>query len=465
MNTPLSALEGPVPWQVAAPASRYTEDPRDRFKGKPVPVYLPRTTQEVTAVVRACAETNTCIIPYGGGTGVVGGQLVFEAQNTILLSLEKMKSIRSVSLDDAVMVVDAGCVLADIQAAAQEAGMIFPLSMASEGSSQIGGNLATNCGGIQVLRHGNARDLCLGIEAVLPDGSVLNELSPLRKNNTGYDLRHLLIGSEGTLGIITGASLVLKPAPAQTLTAYCAVARPADAVAFLRALRTALGDAVSAFELMSETGFTLLAKHFPQYRFPLNARAPWYVLLNVDGSGALEEQLEAALAESFESGLLLDGTIATSEAQRHALWQLRESTPEANKLSGAICNSDTAVPISQIPAFIDETLAAIAKVNSGLTVNAYGHVGDGNIHFNVFPPPGRSKREIVENDPGLIEAIRHAINETTLAHGGSISAEHGIGRLKRDDLARYGDPVKWAVLKKVKQAIDPKGIMNPGALV
>ncbi|MEL7228387.1 MAG: FAD-binding oxidoreductase [Pseudomonadota bacterium] len=465
MMTPLQNLAAGIQWQPATADSRYTDDPRDRFKGHAVPVYMPRNTKEVAAIVRACAESGTAIIPYGGGTGVVGGQLVFEDRDTVLISLEKMKSIRALSLDDGVMIVDAGCVLADIQAAAREAGMIFPLSMASEGSSQIGGNLATNCGGIQVLRHGNARDLCVGIEAVLPDGSVLNELSPLRKNNTGYDLRHLLIGSEGTLGIITGASLVLKPAPAQTLTAFCAVASPAAAVGLLRHLRSKLGDAISAFELMSDYGFTLLAKHFPKYRFPLADHAPWYVLFNVDGGEGLEVQLEAALADQFKSGLVSDGTIATSEAQRHALWQLRESTPEANRLSGAICNSDTAVPISHIPAFIDDTLAAIGRINDRLTINAYGHVGDGNIHFNVFPPAGRSKRDIVESDQPLIDAIRHAINEATLAHNGSISAEHGIGRLKRDDLARYGDPVKRAVLQQVKAAMDPKGIMNPGALL
>lgn len=464
-NLPLHNLNSTIEWHSAAPDSRYTNDPRDRFKGHAVPVYLPRNTEEVAAIVRACSVSGTGIIPYGGGTGVVGGQLVFEAENTILLSLEKMKSIRSISLDDGVMVVDAGCVLADIQAAAREEGMIFPLSMASEGSSQIGGNLATNCGGIQVLRHGNARDLCLGIEAVLPDGSVLNELSPLRKNNTGYDLRHLLIGSEGTLGIITAASLVLKPAPAQTLTAFCAVTGPAEAISLLRTMRKELGDAISAFELMSDFGFTLLAKHFPDYRFPLANHAPWYVLLDADGDDGLEERFEAVLAAQFETGLVRDGTIATSEAQRHALWQLRESTPEANRLSGAICNSDTAVPISRVPAFIKDTLSALAQIDEGLTVNAYGHVGDGNIHFNVFPPPGRSKRDIVENDQPLIDTIRHAINEATLAHNGSISAEHGIGRLKRDDLVRYGDPVKRAIMQQVKMAIDPKGIMNPDALL
>lgn len=461
----LHSLSAGIDWHVPGSGSRYTDDPRDRFTGQSVPVFLPRSTADVVSIVKTCAAAQTSIIPFGGGTGVVAGQLVLKADNTVLVSLEKMNAIREISPDDGVMVVDAGCVLATIQQAAQEKGMIFPLAMASQGSSQIGGNLATNCGGIQVLRHGNARDLCLGIEAVLPDGSVLNELSPLRKNNTGYDLRHLLIGSEGTLGIITGATLVLKTAPVQTLTALCAVQSPAEAVQLLREMRSAMPDAISAFELMSDFGFDLLARHFPAMRFPLAERSPWYVLLNVDGDCDLETRFETVLAGHLESGLVRDGVLATSEAQRDGLWQMRESTPEANRLQGAICNSDTAVPISRIPTFIHDTMARLGAIESSLTVNAYGHVGDGNIHFNVFPPTGRTKRDIVQNDQPLIDAIRNAITETTLAHKGSISAEHGIGRLKRDDLKTYGDPAKLAVLRQIKAALDPQNIMNPGVLV
>ncbi|MEO0910698.1 MAG: FAD-binding oxidoreductase, partial [Pseudomonadota bacterium] len=311
-------------------------------------MFLPRSTIEVSELVALCHRHQINIVPYGGGTGVVAGQLVFKAENTIIISLEKMNAVRSVCAEDSVLIAEAGCILAHIQEIAAEVGMIFPLSMASEGSSTIGGNLATNCGGIQVLRYGNARDLCLGIEAVLPDGSILNELTPLRKNNTGYDLRHLLIGSEGTLGIITAASLSLKPTDAETLTAFCSVATPASAVKLLSTMRSALGDTVSAFELMCDYGFTLLEYHFPEQRFPLETRSEWYVLMEVGGAEGLEVRFQAALEDALETDLISDAVVASSQAQRNALWRLREDTPEANRLSGAICNSDTSVPLSEI---------------------------------------------------------------------------------------------------------------------
>ena len=461
----LVSLSKKISWLPAQESDKYRVDPRDRFVGKAVPVFLPRSTKEVSTLVTACNENNIKIVPYGGGTGVVAGQLVFEPENTILISLEKMKTIRSNSSADSVMVVEAGCVLADVQEVAEEIDKVFPLSMASEHSSTIGGNLATNCGGIQVLRYGNARDLCLGVEAVLPDGSILNELSPLRKNNTGYDLRNLLIGSEGTLGIITAATLSLKPKDQETVTAFCAVPSPAVAVELLSNLQGALGNTISAFELMCDFGFTVLSRHFPELRFPLEQRSDWYILMEIGGPKGIKARFQSALEMAFSDGLLSDAVIAASQTQRNALWQLRENTPEANRLNEAICNSDTSVPLSKLEVFINQTFEAISKIDPTLQINTYGHVGDGNIHFNVFPPAGRNKKEIIEDDQALLDAIRNTINETTLACGGSISAEHGIGRLKRQDFEQFGDPAKRELLKVLKKAVDPNGIMNPGALV
>ena len=362
----LVEIANTIAWVPAGETDKYRSDPRDRFIGKSAPVFLPHSTKEVSELVTLCNRHQINIVPYGGGTGVVAGQLVFNSDNTIIISLERMKSVRSVSAEDSVLIAEAGCVLADIQEIATENGMVFPLSMASEGSSTIGGNLATNCGGIQVLRYGNARDLCLGIEAVLPDGSILNELTPLRKNNTGYDLRHLLIGSEGTLGIITAASLSLKPTDPETLTAFCSIATPASAVSLLSNMRAALGNSISAFELMCDFGFTILERHFPEQRFPLQSRSKWYVLMEVGGAKGLEPRFHAALEDAFEKDLVIDAVIATSQAQRNALWRLREDTPEANRLSEAICNSDTSVPLSQIQMFIDSTYQAISDIDHQL---------------------------------------------------------------------------------------------------
>ncbi|KPB02449.1 FAD-binding oxidoreductase [Ahrensia marina] len=458
----LKEIVGEGGWREGQDIARYLEDPRDRFHGLSQLVLLPKSTQQVAQIVSLCAKNQIRIVPYSGGTGVVAGQLSTEDQDYVLLSMERMNAIRDLALEDGAIIVEAGCVLADIQSAADEVGMMFPLSMASEGSCQIGGNLATNAGGIQVLRYGNARDLCIGIEAVLPDGSVLSELSPLRKNNTGYDLRHLLIGSEGTLGIITAATLQLKPKNPETTTVFCGISKPEDAVTLLRQLRMELGDVLSAFELLSNIGLQVLQEKFPEERQPLGSAFEWYVLIEAAGDKGLRDNLEGALGNAFESGLVLDAVIAESYAQQEALWRLREMMPEANRLAGAICNSDTSVPISQIGNFIDKTFAAINAIDPALTVNCYGHVGDGNIHCNVFPPDGMNKQEMLKTQAEKIEAIRMCINETTAACHGSISAEHGIGRLKVADLERYGNAAKILAMKQIKSALDPHNIMNPG---
>lgn len=461
----IKSVVGDKGWKSAKDAGRYFDDPRGRFAGNGALVVMPASTEQVSQVVRVCNSAGVGIIPFSGGTGVVAGQMSIHSANAIILSLEKMNRVRDVSIEDGVLVAEAGCILEVIHARAMEENMIFPLSMASKGSCCIGGNLATNAGGIQVLRYGNARDLCLGIEAVLPNGDILNELSPLRKNNTGYDLRHLLIGSEGTLGIITAATLMLKPHEPECVTVMCALDSPAAAQVLYRQLRRDLGDGIAAFELMSGLGMALVQQHFPLLRAPFAQTHPWYALVEMTGHAGMRARVETALEACFEAEMVQDAVLAESEQQRINLWDLRENTPEANKAEGAICSSDTAVPISQVDRFLDLTTRAIADLHHGLRINSYGHIGDGNIHHNVFPPEGVSKPDLIAQNPDIIDAVRMAINETTHACGGSISAEHGIGRLKADDLEHYASAPKQEMMRAIKLAIDPKNIMNPGALL
>lgn len=461
----LKDIVGEGGWIPGDDAARYYEDPRGRFEGKARLILLPGSTQQVSDIVTRCNESKTGIIPYSGGTGVVAGQISIDSDNAIILSLERMNSIREIRADDGVIVAEAGCILENIHSTAAAHDLMFPLSMASKGSCCIGGNLATNAGGIQVVRHGNARDLCLGIEAVLPCGAIYSDLSPLRKDNTGYDLRHLLIGSEGTLGIITAATLVLKPIDPETATVLCAVASPAGALSLYKHVHKQLGDSISALELMSGFGLDLVTAHFPSLANPFAERHDWVLLLEAGGPTGIGERLETALEEGFEKELLADAVVAQSEAQRASLWDLRENTPEANRGAGAFCNSDTSVPISQVDAFINLTVHKIADIHPDVRINTYGHIGDGNIHHNVLPPEGTPKAEFVAANPGIIEAVRMAINDATRAFDGSISAEHGIGRLKAQDLEIYANRAKHAALTRIKQAMDPNGIMNPGAII
>lgn len=461
----IQSVLGPSGWREPQDSPTHFEDPRGRFTGLAAGIALPESTEQVAQVVTCCSAAKIALIPHSGGTGVVAGQLSIDNEAVIVLSLKRMNRVRELLAVDAAMVVDAGCVLEFIHEQAAQAGFQFPLSMASKGSCCIGGNLATNAGGIQVLRHGNARDLCLGIEAVLPDGSVLQELSPLRKNNTGYDMRHLLIGSEGTLGIITAATLSLKPQEAETLVCFCALNNPAQAVELLHSIRRQLGENVSAIELMSDLGVSLVTQHFTDLRSPFSQRYDWYLLIEVAGQEGVGQQLEQALAEFLETGLIVDAVLAHSQSQAAALWQLRENTPEANRLAGSICSSDTSVPISQINPFVQRTGEALHAIDPGLRINSYGHIGDGNIHHNVFPPLGIEKPQYLADNPGIIDAVRMAINESTHSCQGSISAEHGIGRLKTEDLKHYLSPEKLGMMRAIKQAIDPDNIMNPGALL
>ncbi|WP_299820717.1 FAD-binding oxidoreductase [uncultured Jannaschia sp.] len=441
--------------------ARYLDEPRGRWTGVDGLLLAPRNAAEVATIVRAAAAASVPVIPYGGGTGLVGGQVSGDLPAPVILSLERMIAIRDVDATENAMVVEAGVPLQTAQEAAEAVDRLFPLSIASQGTARIGGILATNAGGVNVLRYGNARDLCLGVEAVLPDGSILHGLSPLRKNNTGYDIRHLLIGAEGTLGIITAATLKLVPRPVRTGAAMLVVRDPAAALALLNLARDRIGDAVSAFELIGRTGLDFLKAAMPEVRRPLG-NPDWSVLIDLgmgataDPATALEELFEAA----FEAGLVSDGVVAQSEQQRAEFWQVRESIPEANRHIGAVSSHDISVPTAAIPSFIAEGSAVIAKLGT-FRINCFGHVGDGNLHYNVFPAEGR--RRVDHEDQR--DAIKTAVHDLVHAHGGSVSAEHGVGRLKVGDLETYVDPAKLAAMRAIKTALDPTGIMNPGAVL
>ena len=450
-----AALPAPV---FRDPEPRYFEEPRGRWTGGAGLVLAPGSTEEVALILRAAAETGTPVIPRGGGTGLVGGQVPVGIEGGILLSMERMGRIRGVYPQENVITVEAGATVAAVQAAAEAADRLFPLSYGAEGTAQIGGALAVNSGGLNVLRYGTARELCLGLEAVLPDGSVWNGLRRLRKDNTGYDLRNLMIGAEGTLGIITAASLRLFPRPRARATAVLAVPGPAAALALLARARDLAGETVSGFELISGQGPRFMAEAGLPGRFPLDPVPDWSVLMEIaTGAGDPVGMMESLFEAAYGAGEVTDGAIASSEAQRDAFWGLREAIPEANRLIGAVASHDIALPLSKIPAFLDEAprrIAAIAPVR----INAFGHLGDGNLHFNVFPRAGED-RSLYE---GQRAEISRAVHDLVAEMEGSFSAEHGVGRLKTGDLGRYGD--KLAAMRAIKGALDPKGIMNPAAM-
>ncbi len=447
---------------VRAPEDRYLEEPRGRYRGHAAAVLRPADTEAVAAAVRLCAEARVGIIPYAGGTGLVGGQIMETGPAPVILSLERLTRVRDIDATDNVMTAEAGVVLADAHAAAESQDRLFPLWLASEGTARIGGLLGTNAGGVNVIRYGNARDLCLGIEAVMADGTVLHGLSRVVKDNMGYDLRHLLIGSEGTLGIITAASLRLHPATPERATAWIAVASPSDALALLQHLRARLGGAISAFELMHSQGLAFLAEKLPRVAVP-DLRGEWFVLAEAaDGLGAeIGGRLESALAEALDAGMARDALIAQSAAQRDAFWSVRETIPEANRLIGSISSHDISLPPARLADFVAEAGRALAGLDPGMRINCFGHLGDGNLHYNVFPAKGRARADYED----LRGAVKRLVHDMTHAAGGSVGAEHGVGRLKSDDLTRYGDPTKIAAMRAVKAALDPTGILNPGAVL
>jgi FAD/FMN-containing dehydrogenase len=457
----LRARLGPKGWRDPADAAAWLDEPRGRLTGRAALIARPGSTEEVAAVVRACAEARVALVPRSGGTGLVGGQVAPEGPTPVVLALDRMAAIRSVDPAEGALVAEAGVTLAAVRAAAAAADRLFPLSLASEGSARVGGVLAANAGGVHVLRYGNARDLTLGVEAVLPDGSVLHGLKTLRKDNAGWDLRHLLVGSEGTLGVVTAAALRLHPRPREAATAFCAVPDPAAASALLAALRDRLGETISAFELLSAQGMAFLAAHVPEAPAPPVA-GRWFALVEAEGGrgSGVGPALEAGLAEAWEAGLLTDAAVAASEAQRAAFWRIRELTPEGNRRVGALASHDVSVPLARLPRFVDEGFAVVAAVHPGLRVNCFGHLGDGNLHYNVFPPEGVPRAAV---DP-LRAAVTRAVHDLVDAHGGSVAAEHGVGRIKADDLARYADPARLRAMRAIKAALDPAGIMNPGAV-
>jgi len=440
---------------------KYFEEPRGLFHGTPTLVLKPENTAEVAVILSLANQEGIGVVPYGGGTGLVGGQVADRKHAYVVVSLERMNRILDVDPTGNVIFAEAGVLLQDIQHRAANADRLFPLSLASEGSCRIGGNLATNAGGINVLRYGNARDLCLGLEVVLADGQIWNGLSRLLKDNTGFDLRNLMIGSEGTLGVITAASLRLFPLPKNRSAAFVALDDPKAALDLLALAQDSLGENLSAFELMNETGAAFLMEKMPQVRQILDPTPSWSVLLEISGGESFlaNNALERLLEKAFESGIIIDGLLSQSESQRQSFWAFRESIPAANRLVGAIYSHDISVPLKSIPEFVTRANAALAAFGP-LRINCFGHLGDGNLHYNVFPPSGRSKDDFAEQRERIRETVYGMVHEL----GGSISAEHGIGRLKKDDLARYGDPVKLAMMRHVKTALDPKGIMNPGVL-
>jgi FAD/FMN-containing dehydrogenase len=459
----VAALAAQLPnGRLIAPEPRHLEEPRSRWRGQAGVVARPETTAEVAVIVAACHAARVGVVPWGGGTGLVGGQVQPEGPSPLLLSLERMTRLRGAYRQENALVVEAGMILADVHAEAAKMGRLFPLTLASQGSCRIGGNLAANAGGVHVLRYGNSRDLCLGLEAVLPDGTVFDGLTRLRKDNAGYDLRHLLIGSEGTLGVITAASLRLHPLPAASVVAMLAVPSPAAALTLLSLAQDRLPGMVSALELIHRMGFDFLAETHPDIRAPFDPLPDWMVLVELGLPRGLEP--EVAMANLYDAaddkGLVTDGVIATSQAQAEALWHLRETIPDANRRIGAVSSHDISLPLSEIPGFIAAAPEALRPLGD-FRVNSFGHLGDGNLHWNVFPAKGRSRAEY----EGVRDAVKTTVHDMVHALGGSVAAEHGVGRLKVGDLTRYGDPGKLTAMRAIKAALDPHGIMNPGAVL
>ncbi len=447
--------------------SAWEIDWRRRYRGRALAVVRPATTAEVAAVLRACAEHGAGVVPQGGNTGLVGASVPDASGTQILLSLTRLGRIRAIDRANLTLTAEAGCVLQSVQEAAAAQGLLFPLSLAAEGSCTIGGNLATNAGGTQVLRYGNARELCLGLEVVTPNGQVWNGLSGLRKDNTGYALRDLYIGSEGTLGVITAATLKLWPQPAAVTTAMASCATLADAVALLGLSRTRLGSALTGFEAMNEFALSLVARHFPQLRRPLapNPAAPWSVLLeqsDSEGEAHARGLFEALLETAFETGLVADAAVAESIVQSRAMWHLRESIPLAQAEEGLNIKHDIALPVSRIADFVAATDAALLHAFAGARLVDFGHLGDGNLHYNVQAPEGVAAADFLQANEAAVNAI---VYDAVLAHGGSISAEHGIGALKRDELARRKQPLALDLMRSIKAALDPQGRMNPGRVL
>jgi FAD/FMN-containing dehydrogenase len=447
------------------PLARYAHDWRKKYFGKPLCVVRPANVAEVAAVVKLCAQTRTPIVPQGGNTGLVGGSVPDTSGQAVVVSLVRMNRIIEVDTLNNTMTVEPGCVLQTVQEEADKHDRLFPLSLAAEGSCTIGGNIGTNAGGVQVLRYGNMRELVLGLEAVLPNGEIWNGLRGLRKDNTGYDLKQLFIGGEGTLGIVTRAVIKLFPKPRAVVTAFVGLESPAKALVLLTQLKSATSERLSAFELISSRSLEWVLRYFPDHRNPLGTTYPWYVLLEV-ADGRTEEatrtDLEQALSEAIEAGVVQDVALAMSGAQSADMWELREHIPEAQSLEGRNIKHDISVPISRIVEFIDRADAALMAAYPGVRIINFGHLGDGNLHYNIAHPLDAFTEE---SWLGQWQAVSRIVHDTAHALGGSISAEHGLGQLKRDEITRYKSAIEMNIMRSLKAALDPHNLMNPGKIV
>ncbi|ENO77659.1 FAD-binding oxidoreductase [Thauera sp. 63] len=448
----------------SADMAPYLTDWRGRYRGVARAVVCPESTGEVAAVVRLCAGREVPIVPQGGNTGLCGGATPGADGEAIVLALGRLNRIRDIDADNNTIVVEAGCTLAAVQTAAVEAGRLFPLSLASEGSCTIGGNLSTNAGGVQVLRYGNTRELVLGLEAVLPDGRVWDGLRGLRKDNTGYDLKQLFIGAEGTLGVITAAVLKLYPAIHQRATAWVAVPDPVSAVRMLGLMRRHCGDRVTAFEIVGRSALDLVLAHIPGSRDPLPGRPEWSVLIELSDpaeSADTRTLLEAALSHAVDEGLACDAVVANSLAQASALWALRENISEAQRLEGVSIKHDVSVPVSRIPDFLDRARQRLTQMWPDVRIVAFGHIGDGNLHYNLSKQAAEANAAFV----GRTSEANRIVHDLVASLGGSISAEHGLGQLKRDEILRYKPAVEMELMRSIKRTLDPKGLMNPGKVL
>jgi len=437
---------------------------RGLYHGASPMLLKPGSVEEVSAILKLASETGTAIVPQTGNTGLVGGQTPREGNSDIILSLERMNRVRDIDPVGNTMIVDGGCILADVHKAAAEHGRMFPLSLGSEGSCRIAGNLSTNAGGTAVLAYGNMRQLCLGLEVVLPTGEIWNGLRRLKKDNTGYDLRDLFIGAEGTLGVITGAVLKLFPQPLGHQVAFAGLQSVDDALTLFKNASSLCGTALTGFELMPRIGVEFTTRHIPGVRDPLDTAHPWYVLIDIstsDSAETAERMMTALLEQGYEAGLIQDATIASSDAQQKAIWHMRESMSDAQKPEGGSIKHDVSVPVAQIPQFMAEAEKAVVAAMPGARVCAFGHMGDGNIHYNISQPVGADKAEFI----GRWREMNKIVHGLVLQHGGSISAEHGIGQLKRDELASIRSDIEMELMRRIKTAFDPAGIMNPGKVL
>lgn len=442
----------------------YLTDVRRRFTGNALAVILPADVGEVSAIMQLCHQYRIPVVPQGGNTGTVLGSVPDSKGNAIVLSLKRMNHILEVDADNNTMTVEAGCILDNIHTAAGQVDRMFPLTLASSGSCMIGGNLAANAGGTSVLRYGTARNLCLGLQVVLPDGTIWDGLYKLRKNNTGYDLRDLFIGSEGTLGIITAAVLKLFPNPRYRQTAFAAVESPSDALNLLNTAKAQADTLLTTFELISRQSLDVVLKHFPDLRPPLSSTSPYHVLMELNGGNsedALADIMEAILQTAFENGSVVDACIAQSIAQSKTMWMLRENIPEAQARAGKNIKHDISVPVSQIPAFMADTDARLQAAFPGCRMTVFGHLGDGSLHYNVGAPEG------IEDDEFLAkqDAVNQVVYDNVVRFNGAISAEHGLGALKHQKNVHYKDDTEIQLMRQIKQAIDPLGLMNPGKVL